>query len=151
MLWLIRKSACYSPVGSLPYIVWRDRSAAVLLSYLEPKLVRGLRTNSRLVPLSNWESVLIFSILCFSFLDFFLSRLKTVENNPASCSLSQYFTGFASLKAHATLSTNQMTNLTNRTLVTHFFPRFKSQRIFTLSSHWLSWSFPLFRLAYSII
>lgn len=140
-LWLIRKSACYSPVGSLPYIVWRDRSAAVLLSYLEPKLMCGLRTNSRLVPLSNWESVLIFSSLAFSFLIFFLSSLMTVENNPASCSLSQYFTGFASLKAHATLSTNQMTNLTNRTLVTHFFLRFKSQRIFTLSSHWLPMKF----------
>lgn len=136
-LWLIRKSACCSPVGSLPCKVWRDRSAAVLLLYLEPKLVRGLRTNSRLVPVSNWESVLIFSIPCFSFLDFFLSSLKTVENNPASCSLSQYFTGFASLKAHATISTNQM----NRTLVTHFFPRFKSQRIFTLSSHWLPMKF----------
>lgn len=88
-------------------------------------------------------SALIELGICFDLLHhlLFLSSIITVENNPASCSLSQYFTGFASLKAHATLSTNQMTNLTNRTLVTHFFPRFKS--IFTLSSHWLPMKFSL--------
>ena len=88
-------------------------------------------------------SALIELGICFDLLHhlLFLSSIITVENNPASCSLSQYFTGFASLKAHATLSTNQMTNLTNRTLVTHFFLRFKSQRIFTLSSHWLPMKF----------